>query len=718
MRVQMIKILILTVIIFSGGLAGPERAIAEESSADSVRPVIEVQSLTVGAQGSDIEDYGGKVSEYEILDKGARAQFGVELLGASQNSRFWLLASHLANDDQAYSADLRLDQWIRADFNFSKFRHWLDHDPLAYGVEVEGLPPIRKVYKIDEEPGAIYQVNHSVSDVNAQFRVPGAPGITAHTSVRSESRHGRQQAVSFDMCQTCHISSRGREVNQLVSDYSIGAAVAAGKGEIDYTFTYRDFDDNRDAPQSYMGGPAWNPDTALFETWNTGYSPTYDDKRFYNNSWQPYSLIPSHRKMSHLLDISQSLTPKLSLLLQAAYVSTENQYTGLEMMQGHGSFLATYIASQQLTLSGRYEFQRIDNDDLLSTKLATINSLMDTSDVYYPTADNLLNSALTRTTHDGDLFGSYRLSRATSLLFGAGYGYIDRDDFGTEPTTEIRGSIGVLTRPFQRGRLKVEYEAGFIDNPFSNPRAGKEGPPDTSYYDAIYSTFARIIREDPLAADPTDRHEVKARLSGSFSRVFSYVVGGTWMSRVNDDTDWESKTISPFANVSIMSQSGSMLSAGYSYFRNRSKTLFSAPDMLLKGGQLQYHHGSFYRLVPYDEDVHTLTMSGIAQVSKKVSFNASATYVLSEAFYDTKDYIGLPDHGEPTDTVDLRNLNQFSQHDYRQLWLNIGMEYNLWSNVFFTVNAGLNDFENKKIYLYDMSGRAYSLQTAITLRRL
>ena len=76
----------------------------------------------------------------------------------------------------------------------------------------------------------------------------------------------------------------------------------------------------------------------------------------------------------------------------------------------------------------------------------------------------------------------------------------------------------------------------------------------------------------------------------------------------------------------------------------------------------------------------------------------------------------MPHHEGATDTIGLRNLNQFSQHEYRQLWLNIGMEYNLWSNVYMSLNAGFNDFDNKKIYLYDMSGRAYALSAAISLR--
>ena len=708
-------ILLLLVLIGTGGTLRAQAAAADEPAGDSVRPQIEVKSLSIGIQGSDTKDHGGKVSEFDVLDEGGRGQLGLELLGGSKNSRFWLLAAHKANVDQNYAADMRLGQWVRAQFDYSTFRHWLDHDPLTYGVEVQGLPPIRKIYKIDEDPGATYQVNRSLSNMGAQFRIPGASFLTAHTSLRTESRHGFQQAVSYDMCLTCHISSRERAVNQLVSDYSIGAAVTAGKATIDYTFSYRDFDDNHDAPMDYLGGPGWNPDTVLFETWPT-HPAAHENKRFYNGSWQPYGLNPSHRKVAHIIDITQVVNPQLSLLLQGAYVSTENQYTGLEMTQGNGSLMATYSASPRLTVSGRYGYQRIDNDDLLTTKLATLNSLMDTSDTYYPTADNLINSALTRTTHDADVNGTYRLTNTTNLLLGLGYGSIDRDNFGTDATTEFRASIGVTTRPFKKGRLKVEYLAAFTENPYSNPRAGKEDPPDTSFINDIYSTFARIIREDPLAADPTDRHEVKVRLNGSLGTSVAYAIGGTWKSCVNDETEWESKTISPYLNLSYTTTTGSSVSAGYSYNRGRSKTLFSAPDMLLVGGQLQYHHGSFYQLIPYNDDAHTISLSGLAALSKRVSFNTSVTYTLAEAFYDTKDYIGVPFHDGATDTVDLRNLNQFSQHEYRQLWLNVGMEYNLWSNVYMSLNAGFNDFDNKKIYLYDMSGRAYALSAAISLR--
>jgi len=32
------------------------------------------------------------------------------------------------------------------------------------------------------------------------------------------------------------------------------------------------------------------------------------------------------------------------------------------------------------------------------------------------------------------------------------------------------------------------------------------------------------------------------------------------------------------------------------------------------------------------------------------------------------------------------------------------------------LDAGFNDFDNKKVYLYDMSGRTYTLSAAVTLR--
>ena len=723
-KVIMTTVVLLLVLLYISGTATAQNE-AQSATAgngtnvlvrDSVQPLLRVKQLSIGGQVSDIKDYGGKVAEYEVLDKAGRPQFGLEALGGSHNSRFWLLAAHRATEDQSYAAKFRLADVLRTSFDYSKFRHWLDHDPLAYGVEVQGLPPIRKVYKRDDDPGSTYQVNRSLTDMKASVRIPGASFLTAHTSLRSEARHGFQQAVSYNMCQSCHITSRERGVNQLVSDYSIGAAVQINKATVDYTFSYRDYEDKHANPELYYGGPNWNPDTALFSTWPTG-PQSYYDKRLYNDKDLPYGLNPSYRKLSHLLQISHEVSPKLSVLWQGAYTTTDNRYSGAVLSQANADVLATLRASRKLTLSARYGFQRIDNDDVLPTKIATLNALMDTADIYYPTEENLINSALTRTTHDADLNGSYRLRGSTNLLFGIGYGSIDRDNFGTDATTEVRANVGVSTRPFKKGHLKIEYFAAFTDNPFSNPRAGKEDPPDTTLIkDSIYSHFARVIRTDPLAADPTDRHEIKIRFNGSLGGAVTYALGGSWKSRVNDETEWESKTLTPYINLGYALSPTNSLSAGYSYSRDRGRTLFSAPDMVLKAGQLLYHHGSFYRLIPYNEDAHTINVSGLTAVSKRVSLNISATYVIAKAFYDTKEYIGVADHADATDTLDLRNLNQFSQHDYHQLWLNIGMEYNLWSNVFLALDAGFNDFDNKKVYLYDMSGRTYTLSAAVTLR--
>jgi hypothetical protein len=138
--------------------------------------------------------------------------------------------------------------------------------------------------------------------------------------------------------------------------------------------------------------------------------------------------------------------------------------------------------------------------------------------------------------------------------------------------------------------------------------------------------------------------------------------------------------------------------------------------MLLKAGQLSYHYGSINILIPYNEDIHSLGLAIVRQLSPKLSWSGSATYLFSQGEYITKDLKGHP-IGHPEEELDLTDFDTYGKHDYRQLYLTMNLDYRLISNIYLTCDLGYYDFSNKKIYIFDMAGSAYVANVGISFKQ-
>jgi hypothetical protein len=671
-----------------------------------------IRLLHFGLRGSRTSGYPGRVSEYTVFDNGARPSFALDARGRTSSAVLDVMSTYAANDDQRHEVRLQLPSWLTARLMYDRLRHWLDHDPLAYGVEVEGLPPTRKVTKVDLDPLTEYRLVRSVMSAHAEATPLGAHGLSLRAGIRTEARDGNRQAIGFSMCQTCHLAGRERILNMRSNDYTMGATVGRTNRYVRYTFDYGDFREQHRPPENYYGGPTWNPDPTRFATWPPA-PQSYTDKLVYAGRTLPYDVASPTERFSHRLRASVPIGSGGALVLSTNHVVTRNQETGVLLISNAGHAAFTGRPLRRTTLLLTYGVQRLDNDDVLSAQRRALAPYLSADDPYAPTADQYTNSALTRTVQDVSARAVRRFGRSTNLILGTRWKSIDRDHFDLGSTRDASVQVALTTRAVRGKSFRVEYVGGWTDNPFQNPRAGREDPPDTIFINQLYSRFNRYTRVAPLSIAPTERHEMHASWYGNSGRL-SYSLGAIWRLRTNDETGWKSRAVTPTLDLTYATGAGLAWSASYSYQRERGETLFSAPDMLLKAGQLAYHHGSFYRMIPYREDAHVLATSASWPVGPRVTCSASASYTRGKGIFDTSQYVGRPDTPDG-DLIDLRDLNQFSGHDETLVSARAGLDYDLDRHVVFNAVVGYERLANARIYLRDVAGQALFASVGVSL---
>ena len=685
--------------------AAPPRADAPDSS-------FQVRLLRFGMMGSATSGYRGRISEYTVFDNGLRPTVELDVRGHASPAIVDVASEYGASDDQRHEVAVQIPAWLAASVSYDRLRHWLDHDPLAYGVEVPGLPPIRKVTKVDLDPHAEYRIVRSVTTASAEVSPPAAPSLRVMAGIRSEGRDGSKQAIAFSMCQNCHLAGRERVVSMRSNDYTAGATLGRSNRYLHYAYAYGDFREQHRPPETYYGGPNWNPDPTLFPSWPAA-PQSYTDKLMFSGVTRPYDAVSPTERASHRLQASVPVGHGDVLALTTSHVATRNRTSGALLLSNVGHAAYTVRPSRRTTLSLTYGLQRIDNDDVLGARRAALAPYLTANDPYAPTADQWVNSALTRTVQDLSARAVQRIGRSTSLQLAARWKSIDRDHFDLGATNDASVKVVLTSRALWGLSSRLEYVAGWTDNPFQNPHAGKEDPPDAAFINLPYSRI--VSTREALSIDPTERHELRATWSGGGAGPLSYSFGVFWRYRVNTETDWVSHDITPTVDVTYATPAGLAWTTSYSFQRDRTSTMFAAPDMLEKAGALAYHHGSFVRSVPYDEDAHVLSTSLAWPMGPRLMASTSASVTRAQADFDTGDLIGYSDFAG-ANLMDLRTLNQFSGHDETLLSLRAGLDYDRGGHVVFNTAVGYESLANGRIYLRDVAGKALYATMGFTLK--
>lgn len=516
--------------------------------------------LSIGYHFNDINGSNAKTGEYENLDQGGAdgPDIGFSLSNWGDDFGFDFGGLFYGDkNDQDYHLNADLKRIFLERYEYKRFNHSLDHDPLTNLSASCGGP---KVSHEDFEAGRDYAISYSEQKSNTTVNIPFLPGAQIGFDYRQQLRKGHRQALTTSKCAACHVSSHGRSIDEETEDYSAKAKMKFGWLTLMYNFLHRDFSERANAPVNYYDN-AMHPENGI---------DMFDDRLQYDGIGLKYSRVPSSEKDTHLIKALATLPMSTSIYASFLCSDIENRENDLSVDQ---DVIVARITNQMipaLKLSLNFKYLTIDNDDAdvdVNEQVADAGP-----NAGYTWANP--NPSLTYNHFDPDFkrlssmsrdittlgFGArYRLWRATTFKLEYEYENIDRDNYEvsrneTETTTNTI-KVGLKTRFNSKLKAGISYKRDDIDDPFNNPGATCSVVDPTSVYGTpwvgIQYWELQDNRVSPLTNQPTAINEVKADAHWTIKPNLSCNVNVVWIDKENDNlrfSGWEQTSYKPSIN--------------------------------------------------------------------------------------------------------------------------------------------------------------------------
>lgn len=646
----------------------PCLAFAEEA----VGPV-EVDELEVETGGiiPAYTDYQGKIGEYMVFDRGVRPYWGFKGLGKIHDAYLRLEGFYEDEKDQVYAVDLDVRRAIKGEFDYRRFRHWTEHDPLTIR---QTTPPFTYFGMSDEDSGTNYTLTRALTKSWMSLTCPRFPNINLHFNYREEGRDGERQALSYLLLNR-ELLADGRPMEQVTRDYKAGATFRKGILTIDDTFWYRMFKDEGSENVFMDGGIPFTQvprferyqntlsarvDLPLYTSFYTNYAWYYVDAKGYPEEGDPWYLTRGEE-------------PRIN------YHSLQTRLSSSPL--------------KNLTVSGYYRYQNLDNEHI------------------HKWYDSELPSAMTRENHTWAVDAAYRLLRSTSLRYGWEYETIGREDSGLEQVhyTETRRKTHRLSLnskfyvPFveRKSRLRIEWKHDDTQNPFMNLTYWRTGREMSQELIGMGLSEELATYPPQLTCMPTDSDLVRWRFGVPLSPSFELSLDGEWgfrnfrSERDSQESQWKERYAQPTITLTYTPASNLSTYISYGALWKRTHTSF------VPGVSVPYSGTD----AEYKDEVHSWTTGLNYQAMPELNFSGYFTYNRQDAKFSSL--------LEP-----LADFGEFSQHNIHTWELSFACDYKISKALFANAQFICNQFNNDVVYLYDMNGTGYMGLIGISWRPL
>jgi len=545
---------------------GPTPTLA---AAEDLEAEIELEAGFEAVATSDLKSK--KVGEYEVMDKGLHPSIGFSFSGSRGDDYFGVGGLFLDDEEQSYYLDADFRRMVRQSFEYDRFQHWLDHDPMdnLNAVYSPGDPHVvthHTDYDMDDE----YHVIHAETKSSTKVALPFIPGGQFSFDYRKETRDGHRQSMTMSKCTSCHVQSHSRSIAEDTEDYRPSITAKFGDARstqlaLEYSFLYREFTEEGDTPTN-LYDEAVNPR-------KIGSKP-FGDRLWFENEALAYDQVPDMEKQAHSVKAEGSV-PNMNTSLFAAYINSnvKNEDEGLEVDSDTASFRITNTYIPGLVLNAGFRWMRIDNDDYLVDYLEPTGgnpNYTGTYQSFYGASGSGPNdpafawpynreSALSRDDYRADLKARYTIRPGLSIHGSYEWRQIDRDNYpvGTttwyqvgEDETETETDTYKLGVNARYGRLKarVRYTYQDIDNPFVNSTASEQGGACEAFGTQSTTGNWRLgeqyyqfwtTRTQDMSNQPEERHEVSANVSYPIRDNLSLTGHYRWLDEETTNGDGE-----------------------------------------------------------------------------------------------------------------------------------------------------------------------------------
>ena len=558
---------LLAVLFFLGFFAFQVWAEGDEESE------FDAQAET-GFYYTDYNGYPGKVGEYEVLDHGSAGPYvDFSATGIDKNFYLDLGGSYYEDNEYEYRFNADYRRILIQDFSYNSFQHWLDHDPLENlgahwaGAGSGGGPTVSHE---DLEVGKDYIIKRSEEKSDTVLNLPFLQGAQINFNYRRQTREGHQQALTISHCSGCHVTSKGREVDEETEDFKVGVTKKFDWLTLVYNYFHRAFqEDGATHTNDYDYAGDLNP-------------TTHPPRIQYHNETLAYNLVPDSKKDLHLVKIMAKLPQNTTFFGSYTHSNVENCNNHSDVPTEDSREMDSDTVTARLTnnslfpglnLGLKFRYMSLDNDDVdVDVDYTTWPSDVD--------PDFTRESAMSRDVTTIGLDSSYRLTRKTSLKFGYEWDQIDRDNYevgdsGETTTQENTVKIGVTSRLHRKLKAKISYKWQHIDNPFNNLNAACEPANDET--GVLYSD-RQDTRTATLSNQPTGVNEIKADLTWSIKPNLSLTANYRYTDKENDDTaDWQQESHMPSLNLWYAPTAKLSFNLAYVYDWTKTQSLACIP---------------------------------------------------------------------------------------------------------------------------------------------
>ncbi|QSV45526.1 MtrB/PioB family outer membrane beta-barrel protein [Geobacter benzoatilyticus] len=618
-------------------------------------------TIETGAAGLAVSDDISRVNEYSSIrtkpgvNPYGKVDLSVKGAGITLDGDVRFMDSR----DQTHNVKLDVKRVLRSSFSYDVFQHWLDHDQINYlDAAIPKAPALSgpsttigtntaflesnntitpnfvpgflvtetasgtryvanswtptagytaqqigraSVFGEDLTPNADFSVVRREWKSHSDLTLPQLPNLTFHFTYRNEDRNGMEQSIGMSKCTSCHVTGKGKKIDENTRDITAGVTGKFGLLTLNYSYMNRQFREHgADPTMTY--DPALSPGMNFPANYLTA-AQGFDNRLLYDyrNGGLRYDVTPDSNKDSHVIKAKLDLPHNTTMV--ASYVNTtvDSTKTGdadiFSLDQGKlktsydaygGRITATPWKNLTVTLRGKAE--KIENDDVTlsfnTLPVVDVASWGTAPNQFTPTAESLSptrHSVLSRDVATLGMDTVYRLAKRTTLRLGYEYKNEDRDDelFGKTETHKIKASLN--SRPTNTLSMRASYTYKDIENPFQNPDAALV--PTTS----VMAPFTTTVIGGPtygvsfyderiadLSNQPDSVHEGAVTATWSPSARFSTTAYYRVKMEQNDlnTSSWKQQTHSPGISFWYAPSDKVNITLAYNFMKQTSKTDF------------------------------------------------------------------------------------------------------------------------------------------------
>lgn len=565
---------LLTVLVCLGAFTFPVWAEGDEDTEFDVE-------IGVGYHFTDYNGYPGKIGEYQVLDHDSTGP-DLHFSGTAQNKDLYLDFTGRYDEyndyEYQFSADYR--RIFMQDFGYSRFQHWLDHDPLENLAAHKGAATVsHEDLDVDRD----YIIKRTEEKSDTVLNLPFFPGAQINFNYRRQIREGHRQALTISHCSGCHVTSRGREVDEETEDFKVGVTKKFDWLTLVYNYFHREFDERGNTPENVYDDPT-HPIKGI---------DMFDDRIQYGDgvTSYPYDQVPSSEKYSHLVKARASLPGDTTFFGSYIYSNVDNRDAHLEIDSNTYTARVTNNLIPGLNLSFKFRYLDLDNDDVYVDVNEPVSSAGPNAGNPWHYAGSTYNSfdpdftresAMSRDVTTLDFDARYQLLKKTSLRLGYEWEQVDRDNYavdeegGTETETNTV-KVVLNSRPHRKVKARIGYKWQDIDDPFVAVNSVWEDVFFPSSPNPFGTSTQYWERQDARSYSrtnqPTEVNEITADLTWSIQPNLGVTANYRYTDKQNDDvggSDWEQESHMP--SINLWYAPTAQLSFNFSYIYDWTET--------------------------------------------------------------------------------------------------------------------------------------------------